>query len=284
MTLRVIGLLSVPVFLLYILKTGSRADLLTMIVLALLASFFSPPKWRIALLVGLPVIAGGVFVAVPYETRARLISVFSSSSSLEASNSDEIRRAADSTNARTELQKRAFQLALTHPLLGVGATNFEDAVEDMVQATLHMKSGWQVAHNTYLQIAAENGYPAFICYVWVLISVLKTNYKCFRLASGKDGVPEAVAPSFALMMMTVMFMVCTTFSNNSFDPHFNFLVGLTAANFLAIQREQAQQKVTIGAPPGARTKFLASQSKTAPLESPLRPAGVLVPRRKPRIA
>jgi hypothetical protein len=233
---QILSLLSLPLFLLYILKTGSRADLLTIIGLALMACFFAPAKWRIALLVGLPVVAGGVLLAVPGETRARLMSVFGSNST---GVSAEVMRAADSTAARGELQMRAIELAIRHPLLGVGATNFEDAVDQMVQMTLHTKSGWQVAHNTYLQIAAENGYPAFICYVWCLIASLRLNYRSYKICRARSQLAAASAQSFALMMMTTMFIICTAFSNNSFDPHFNLVVGLTAANYLAIQRESA---------------------------------------------
>jgi hypothetical protein len=231
---RVVSIVTLPVFLFYVLKTGSRADLVTLVGLALIAGFFAPGKWRIIVLVGLPIAGGALMAAVPGETRARLLSVFSDSSSNASS---EVSRAGDSKAARAELQVRAMELAIRHPLFGVGVTNFQDAIEDMIQATLHTKSGWQVAHNTYLQIAAENGLPAFICYVWCLIICLKMNIRSYRICLKTPQLAHATAQSFGLMMMTAMFMICTAFSNNSFDPHFTLLVGLSAANCIAVRRE-----------------------------------------------
>jgi O-antigen ligase len=131
-------------------------------------------------------------------------------------------------------------------LLGVGVTNFEDAVDEMVESTLHHKSGWQVAHNTYLQIAAENGVLAFILYLWSLILCLKMNLWSYRTSRRTPQLSDAVTQSFALILMTLMFMVCTAFSNNSCDPHVGVLVGVTAANYLAVRRElQAAQPATV---------------------------------------
>ena len=47
----------------------------------------------------------------------------------------------DSQAARTELQERAIDLTLQHPLLGVGALMFADAVEEMVRANLGSQIG-----------------------------------------------------------------------------------------------------------------------------------------------
>lgn len=269
---RVVSLLTVPVFLLTILKTGSRADLLTLIALALMASFFAPPKWRIILMLGLPLVAGGAFLAVPAETRARLISGFGASGGAASA---EVLRAGDSTAARLELQTRAIELAIRHPLFGVGVTNFEDAVEDMIEATLHTKSGWQVAHNTYLQIAAENGYPAFICYVWCLIACMKMNYRSYKSCRETPALSDAVAQSFALMMMTAMFMICTSFSNNSFDPHFTLLVGLSTANYLAIQRQLGTRQAATNAvsPPRWQTRPRPRSLAARPDNFPARISG-----------
>jgi len=233
---RVLVALSMPVFFMYLLKTGSRADMVTLIALLAVAFYFAPRGWKMLMLIALPVLAGIVLAVVPGQTLARLSLVVARSATAGTSNI-ELSQALDSSAARLELQQRAIQLAARHPFLGVGVTNFEDAVDEMVQNTLHHKSGWQVAHNTYLQMAAENGIAAFIVYIWSLIVCLKMNLWSYRTCRRTPHLSDAVTQSFALIMMTLMFMVCTAFSNNSCDPHMGVLIGLSAANYLAVRRE-----------------------------------------------
>lgn len=233
---RVLVALSIPVFFMYLLKTGSRADLVTLIALVAVAFYFAPRGWKMLMLIAMPVLAGIVLAVVPGQTLARLSLVFFRSAAERTSNI-ELSQAMDSSSARLELQRRAIELAVRHPLLGVGVTNFEDAVDEMVRSTLHQKSGWQVAHNTYLQTAAENGIPAFLFYFWSLILCLKMNLWSYRTCRRTPHLSDAVTQSLALILMTLMFMVCTAFSNNSCDPHLGVLVGVTAANYLAVRRE-----------------------------------------------
>lgn len=237
---RVLVAVSLPIFFMYLLKTGSRADMVTLIALVAVAFYFAPRKWKIVMALALPVLAGAVMAVVPLQTMARLALVLRSSN--DRTDSVELNQALDSKAARLELQQRAIDLTMRHPLLGVGLTNFEDAVDAMVRRTLHRKSGWQVAHNTYLQVAAENGIPAFILYVWSLFVCLKMNLQTYRICRRTPHLAESVTQSFALILTTLMFIVCTAFSNNECDPHLGVLVGLTAANYLAVKRElQAAQ-------------------------------------------
>lgn len=236
---RVLVVLSLPLFFVYLLKTGSRADMLTLACLIAIGFYFAPWKWKMITLLAMPVVGVAVLTVVPQQTLARLATIVVNPMSA-ASKSFELEQALASQAARLQLQERAIALTLRHPFLGVGVNNFESAVEVMVQETLHEKSGWQVAHNTYLQMAAENGIPAFIFYVWSLILCLKMNIQSYRTCRKTPQLSGAVTQSFALILTSLMFMVCTAFSNNSCDPHLGVLVGLTAANYLAVKRESGE--------------------------------------------
>jgi O-Antigen ligase len=231
---RLLAAASMPVFIYYLLKTGSRADLITLIALAAVAFYYAPRNWKMMILVAAPLVGAGAVALVPGQTLARLATIFDSS---KGAQNLELQGAMDSQAARAQLQRRAIELTLKHPLFGVGVTNFEDAVDEMVQKAIGEKSGWQVAHNTYLQVSAENGIPAFILYVWSLILCLKMNYWSYKTCRETPQLSTAMTQSLALILMTCMFIICTAFSNNSCDPHLGVLIGLSAANYLAVQRE-----------------------------------------------
>lgn len=263
---RALTAVSLPIFFIYLLKTGSRADMITLAALILVAFYFAPRNWKMIMLIALPVLGGVAVAVVPSHTLARLSLVVRSAE--DRTGDIELNQALDSQETRLELQRRAIELTARHPLLGVGETNFEDAVDQMVRATLHEKSGWQVAHNTYLQMAAENGVPAFILYVWSLVACLKMNLWSYKTCRRTPQLADTVTQCFAMILMTLMFMVCTAFSNNSCDPHFGVLVGLSAANYLAVRREL--QAVQVGQANAAG--FMA------PRNAPMR-ANMLAPQR-----
>jgi hypothetical protein len=107
----------------------------------------------------------------------------------------------------------------------------------MVENLIGTKSGWQGAHNTYLEVAAENGIPAMLLYAWSLLLCLKLNYQAYRMCRGSPERSDTAMQSLALVLMTLAFVICTFFSNNAYDPKVCVLVGLSAANFLTVKRE-----------------------------------------------
>jgi O-antigen ligase len=280
---RLIVLITLPVFFVYLLKTGSRADVITLAGCGVVAFYFAPRNWKMVILVLAPVVAAGTIAVVPNQNLARIATIFKSSSA--ETNDYEIRGAMDSAAARAQLQGRAIELSIRHPLLGVGVGNFEDAVDEMVQSTLHEKSGWQVAHNTYLQVAAENGLPAFTCYLWSLLVCLKMNFRSYKACREAPALSNAATQSFALILMTFMFLICTAFSNNSCDPRLGVLIALSAANYLAVQRElrAAQHGIT----PGVEVKPLpwnqpGPSGRRVPALQTTRPVAVGLPSRVSR--
>ena len=66
-----------------------------------------------------------------------------------------------SREQRILLFKESLNMAVHHPIFGIGAGNFE------------VTSGWHVAHNSYTEIAAEGGFPALI----MLLIVLRLSFR-----------------------------------------------------------------------------------------------------------
>jgi O-antigen ligase len=234
---RLIAIAFIPLIVTFVLKTGSRASLVTALALAAMLFFMAPRKTKMILAVALPVSAVLLSFIIPRETLMRLTLIVADTSSAQVS-PGELQNALGSQEARTELQKRAIELALRNPLFGVGALEFEDGVEAMVRAATGRKSGWQGAHNSYLEVAAENGIPAMLLFAATLFYCLKCNYQTYKTCREDPRLASSVAQSMALVLMTIAFSVCVGFSNNAYDPRAGVLVGLSAANFLAIQERK----------------------------------------------
>jgi O-antigen ligase len=238
---RLIPLAVVPLMVYYILQTGSRANFVTLVVLLFTSIYVAPKRVKIALVVLSPILAGAMFFTVSPETRQRLLMIVSDPESrlMSASATDLERGAIGSQYARTKLQERAIDLTLRHPVLGVGPLMFADAVEEMVREEEGQKSGWQFAHNVYLQMAAENGVIGFLIFVGIMLWLLGANFKTYR-ASGKDLRHRAYGRNaLLLLLVSVCFSVGIAFGNYIYDPGFPILVGLTAANLLSFRAARA---------------------------------------------
>jgi O-antigen ligase len=229
---RLLGCLTLPMFTYYVLKTGSRANLVTIVVIMVMSLFMLPGAKK-----ALPIVAilGFCFAApfLPQQTLNRLRAFFYVPTGMQTDRATELAQTAvDSTNARMNLQRRAIELTMEHPLLGVGPLNFEDAVENMVRKAEGHRSGWQVSHNSYLQVSAESGLPGVFLFTCVIGMCVVTNYRSFRRLQG-----EAAMIAFIILLTSVVYAVGILFCSVAYDFQLSLLVGLTAASSLAFQQQ-----------------------------------------------
>jgi O-antigen ligase len=140
-----------------VVATYSRSGLLAMVITALICLWEFGVKGRRMLfvmstgLVGV-IALGAVFATPHYMARIRTMiqETGGAAGSIES-------HARGSVEARAELLRQSLSLAVHHPLFGIGPGNFP------------VYSGhWLVAHNTYAEIAAEAGFPAFFLFLAVL--------------------------------------------------------------------------------------------------------------------
>jgi O-antigen ligase len=239
--LRVVWAIAFPLSMLFILRTGSRANFVTLILLVPVLFVLISRRAKLILFALTPVAALIFAIAIPRATFQRLTLILSNPTQVRVDDA-ELRGARDSQVARTELQKHAIELTLHRPLLGVGALMFADSVEQMVRLDTGRKSGWQGAHNTYLEISAENGIPALIFYVWVLILCFRMNWFSYQTCKRELMLPTVLGQSVCLILMTVAYCVGIAFCNAAYDPHMDVLVALSTANFLAVRSEARNGK------------------------------------------
>jgi O-antigen ligase len=233
----------------YILRTGSRANLIVLMAMVLISWLALRGRQRVVLLVLCVVLAGGSLPFLPKSILLRL-TTFTSSSSDELQQNAYLDNAIASTRARQDLQMRAFRLAVQNPILGVGPGMYMYALNDMMIKQEGLgKGSWQAAHNTYMEYWAETGTPAFLLYLYCLFWCAWTNFRNYRFLDRTNAPPEAKGPTMVMLLMSVSYIVGTVFCNMLYQSPACFVVGLTAANHLALQDGGLLRWVGAGARP-----------------------------------
>jgi hypothetical protein len=77
----------------------------------------------------------------------------------------------ESVEKRTTLWMSGYRMIESHPLTGVGLGNFRAVALDYQQANEQVQL---VAHNSYIEIAAEMGLPALLVFVMLLVSSVQS--------------------------------------------------------------------------------------------------------------
>jgi O-antigen ligase len=159
------------VLLLELVLTGSRGGFLgLLLVLVLLA--FRLMKRAIPALIGIAVALLVVLLVVPNPMTRRL---------LASGLSDDFRDAGveASNQQRLEVVKAGLRMVQANPVFGVGLGNFKARVLQYGQGDLEADN---IAHNTYLELAAELGIAALASFLLVVGAALVSLGRTARLA------------------------------------------------------------------------------------------------------
>jgi putative inorganic carbon (hco3(-)) transporter len=157
-----------------------------------------------------------------------------------------------SADERRELLKRAAWVALHHPVIGVGMGNF------------HIYSiREKVAHNAYLEIAAELGLLGLLAYLGLLWSPFRTLWRIEREADGlaladlKEGQRARLLLSQALQASFVAYLVCSFFASIQYQWFLYYLVAyVVALRRMHAVEETGAAPVKVAAPVGVRRPYL----------------------------
>lgn len=137
---------------------------------------------------------------------------------------------------RLQLYKGGISMFLSNPVLGVGLGNFlfwSTTYTGLITSL--------IAHNIFIQVAAELGIGGIFFFVAVLVVVLKTNLKSYRLAkeaSDRNYLNMAEGVSIAFMSFTVGNLFLTL----HFDQAYWILIGLSVAFYNLIMDELGGQR------------------------------------------
>jgi O-antigen ligase len=179
---------------------------------------------------------GMVLVAAPGGYGGRILTIFDTASDPTGS-----------AQERTELLKRGIELAVNHPIVGVGMGNFHIY-------SIHEK----VAHNAYVETAAELGVVGFLAYLTLLVAPFRSLRRIER-DTRTDEAPDDDAARLrretyllcvALQASFVAYMVCSFFASIEYQ----WLLYYIVAHAVAMRRIHAAHVATAGE--GAETALV----------------------------
>lgn len=215
----------------YLVKTGSRGCLLASILLVLVI-FYTTKKKALMAIVLVPAVAIGLALS-PASSLRRLALIFQPAASAMT---DDERSAVESSLERQELFRKGLMYTLTHPLLGVGAGQFPVAVfGDAAKQGQH--ASFLGTHNSYVQVSAECGIPAFICYMAVIVISLRRSYSLYSVTRGRPEYSDVEGLAFTLMAGVVVYSFATFF----FHMAYTGLLPLLSGQVLALSNATAGQ-------------------------------------------
>ena len=170
----------------------------------------------------------------------------------------------ESTDNRTTVWRGAIRMIQAHPLTGIGAGNFKLHVGSYVG--LEGRKAF-VAHNTYLEVAAELGLPGLALFVGVL-------YSAFRGLGRVRSRARAVGAQFVFLLADgfqaglAAFAVAIFFVSATYTKWFWLVVFLGVCldalmKRLAVERRGADQ-LAKGRAPGERLPARAANRSAVP--------------------
>jgi len=242
----------------FVLRTGSRANLLTLLAMLIVACMVSSGRVRTLIVSGSFLIVVLFALLLPRSTWTRLTTFVSASSEeLEGAAEADLGGAISSTQARKNLQLRAFKITFLNPIFGVGPRMFTYALDDYMRTQENYNKGsWQHPHNTYLDISSETGLISVSLYIGVIIWCLRTNYRNVRWAQIWPRAPgQALGISISLLLATVAYGFGTLFCSIPYTGQLPFLVALTVANSLSMRDAGLQRYPRPASAPPAPAMF-----------------------------
>jgi len=219
-----------------IFKTGSRGALLAMVAGCVFLMISGTNRQRIMLACLAPVALAGVLMFVQADVLIR-IGAFSRTARLSAEQAGTAEEAAQSTEARQYLLKKAVEYAVKYPVFGVGVQQFAsfEGQHNRFDGSSH--GAWHNVHNSFLAPFTEAGAIAGIMNLCAYLSTFALLIRTHRKAKLKPEFMEIRTTVFYLMLGMICFCVAIFFLNFAYSWYLPALAGLAIALSRAAGRE-----------------------------------------------
>jgi probable O-glycosylation ligase (exosortase A-associated) len=213
--LRRVLLAIVPLTALTVISTHSRGGFLAMGVMFLVVVWRS--RNRVAGFTLLVVLAGAAWLAAPESYKERISTIGSYEQD-------------SSARGRLEAWKVAGNMIAANPLLGVGFAKFQQNFKAYDPNWVTDPSGdpeergTRVAHNSYLQIWAECGTPAYLLYMTLILLTLRDLWLVRREAARRYRASWILSYATMFEAALAAYVVGATFLNRAqFDLFYHFV-------------------------------------------------------------
>ena len=227
------------------LRTGSRGGFISMVVVTV-ALFFQASLLRKAQMVIVGILLFGLAVLyLPSATMKRFVVFTDSVRFAEFEEGEVDAYTAASSESRLEMASQGVKFTSEHPLFGLGAGNFKVASAEYYRSR-NLHAPWTEVHNTFLQVSSENGIPALLIYVYLIVAALRRltmYYRLYRESSYAEN-RRIAEMAWYLRLALVSYTVSAIFGNYAYQYHLPWLIGLT----VALTSAEANRPLSVRAP------------------------------------
>jgi len=146
---------------------------------------------------------------------------------------------ADAANSRYELWRAARSMIVARPILGIGSRRFKEFSQDYGEIS-HDNRG-KVAHNTYMEVAADTGILGFGSFMLMLRGIFRS-VRGVRLGDARgDGLVEIRLATF-ISLCAIMFR--SLLDAKAYDWSYYVLAVLAIATSILASRAAAHGEAT----------------------------------------
>ena len=231
---KIMALMGIPLMILAVLRTGSRAGLLTLMMVLFLVFLLSGINRFKVLALGslMALIAALALTAVNSMVVDRLATLFKDDNTSEATMS---------TKHRTMKFFESVEMTVRNPIFGVGP-----GVHVAAQADVDNKAGrradWLVAHNSMTQISSETGFPGLILYSAAIFGSFWRLWKA-RRAFLRIPSLEGHANLLGMYLLSgISMFVLNLFGTNGYLPYMPLLLVLISNVAITAQESVEQER------------------------------------------
>jgi hypothetical protein len=220
--------------LLMISKCGSRGALITMVVVVLTVFLRASLMGKTKLLIG-----GALLIAILVGTMpGKLLRRYKT---MGQEDDDQVTMAGDdydaalqgsavmSTQSRRDLLKRSIKYTFRHPLFGVGPGMFPVAEDADMRAQGYRKGTWQGTHNSYTQVSSEEGIPAVIAYVAVIVLSFRKTWQLHKRTRDDQRLKSISNCALALNYCILVYAISVFFDYIAYTQMLSVFAGLSLA-------------------------------------------------------
>ena len=232
--LRWIGIVAVPVLGMGMIKTGSRGGVIAAMVLAICIVIFADKKARPKTIVILAIGFAAMMASPHSELTQRIRTLFTG----EDYNFD-------SKGGRWQIWANGLTMLLQRPVLGVGIGAFPVADQSL-------GSGYMDAHNSYVQIAAELGFPGITAFIIMILAAFKavwamrkSSLAAVRSGQGGEDAQFDLALSTAALCSLIAELTAAAFLSLAYEAM--TMLALTVPVGIALLRKPAGAGVVTAA-------------------------------------
>lgn len=204
---RLFYLFAIPVILVSVMLGASRGGLLGLCVAAFFVVFRS--RRRVIGLISITVVLGLFLVLAPNSPLNRF---------LHPSYGDQI-----GVSSREAAWRAGFNMIETHPLFGIGIGNFKPLMPQFAGPDVQFQ---QIAHNTYIEVAAEMGIPALLLFLTMLGSTFVSLQRVRKRAIRTESLSIQRAAE-ALQIGLLGYLVDAVFLSVQYEKMFWLVFGLS---------------------------------------------------------